>query len=152
VSVLFGMALTFIGVVLGVAAGAVQGYFAGRTDLITQRLLEIWGSMPELYLLIIFSSIFQPSLGLLLVLLSLFGWMGLSDYVRADFCATASSTTCRPRAHGLARSPHHLASRAAQQHDHGGDLPAFPHECGHPGADQPGLPRPGGAAVHAQPG
>lgn len=85
VSVLFGMALTFIGVVLGVAAGAVQGYFAGRTDLFTQRLLEIWGSMPELYLLIIFSSIFQPSLGLLLVLLSLFGWMSLSDYVRADF-------------------------------------------------------------------
>jgi len=85
VSVLFGMALTFIGVVLGVAAGVVQGYFAGRTDLITQRLLEIWGSMPELYLLIIFSSIFQPSLGLLLVLLSLFGWMSLSDYVRADF-------------------------------------------------------------------
>jgi len=85
VSVLFGMALTFIGVILGVAAGAVQGYFAGRTDLITQRLLEIWGSMPELYLLIIFSSIFQPSLGLLLVLLSLFGWMSLSDYVRADF-------------------------------------------------------------------
>lgn len=85
VSVLFGMALTFIGMVLGVAAGAVQGYFAGRTDLITQRLLEIWGSMPELYLLIIFSSIFQPSLGLLLVLLSLFGWMSLSDYVRADF-------------------------------------------------------------------
>ena len=85
VSVLFGMALTFIGVVLGVAAGAVQGYFAGRTDLFTQRLLEIWGSMPELYLLIIFASIFQPSLGLLLVLLSLFGWMSLSDYVRADF-------------------------------------------------------------------
>ncbi|MBV8625686.1 MAG: ABC transporter permease [Herbaspirillum sp.] len=85
VSVLFGMALTLIGVVLGVASGAVQGYFAGRTDLITQRLLEIWGSMPELYLLIIFSSIFQPSLRLLLVLLSLFGWMSLSDYVRADF-------------------------------------------------------------------
>src|SRR5450830_1234207 len=66
-------------------AGAVQGYFAGRTDLFMQRSLEIWGSMPELYLLIIFSSIFEPSIGLLLVLLSLFGWMGLSDYVRADF-------------------------------------------------------------------
>ncbi|MBO9538163.1 ABC transporter permease [Herbaspirillum sp.] len=85
VSVLFGIALTAIGVVLGIAAGAVQGYFAGRTDLYMQRILEIWGSMPELYLLIIFASIFQPSLGLLLVLLSLFGWMALSDYVRADF-------------------------------------------------------------------
>ncbi len=85
ISILFGLALTITGVVLGLLAGAVQGYFAGRTDLFMQRILEIWGSMPELYLLIIFSSIFEPSISLLLVLLSLFGWMGLSDYVRADF-------------------------------------------------------------------
>lgn len=85
VSVLFGLALTITGVFLGVLTGAVQGYFAGRTDLFFQRFMEIWGSMPELYLLIIFASIFEPSLGLLLILLSLFGWMGLSDYVRADF-------------------------------------------------------------------
>jgi microcin C transport system permease protein len=85
VSVLFGMALTVIGVILGILTGAIQGYFAGKTDLLFQRFIEIWGSMPELYLLIIFASIFEPSLGLLLILLSLFGWMGLSDYVRADF-------------------------------------------------------------------
>ena len=85
VSVLFGLALTATGVLLGVLAGAVQGFFGGRTDLVFQRFIEIWGSMPELYLLIIFSAIFSPSLGLLLVLLSLFGWMGLSDYVRAEF-------------------------------------------------------------------
>ncbi|MFL9923265.1 ABC transporter permease [Herbaspirillum lusitanum] len=85
VSILFGLALTAIGVLLGVATGALQGYFAGRTDLYFQRFLEIWGAMPELYLLIIFSSIFEPGLGMLLILLSLFGWMGLSDYVRADF-------------------------------------------------------------------
>jgi microcin C transport system permease protein len=85
VSILFGLALTITGVVLGVITGAVQGYFAGRTDLLFQRFMEIWGSMPELYLLIIFASIFEPSILLLLVLLSLFGWMGLSDYVRADF-------------------------------------------------------------------
>jgi microcin C transport system permease protein len=85
VSILFGLALTITGVALGVVTGAVQGYFAGRTDLLFQRFMEIWGSMPELYLLIIFASIFEPSILLLLVLLSLFGWMGLSDYVRAEF-------------------------------------------------------------------
>ncbi len=85
VSVLFALALTAIGVVLGIVAGAIQGYAGGKTDLVLQRLIEIWGSMPELYLLIIFSAIFAPSVALLLVLLSLFGWMGLSDYVRAEF-------------------------------------------------------------------
>lgn len=85
VSVLFALALTASGVLLGVLTGAVQGYFGGRTDLAFQRFIEIWGSMPELYLLIIFSAVFAPSVALLLVLLSLFGWMGLSDYVRAEF-------------------------------------------------------------------
>ena len=84
-SVLFGLALTAIGVLIGVLTGAVQGYFGGKTDLAFQRFLEIWGSMPELYLLIIFSAVFSPSVALLLILLSLFGWMGLSDYVRAEF-------------------------------------------------------------------
>ena len=85
VSVLFAFALTFTGVVLGVLSCAVQGYFGGKTDLAFQRFIEIWGSMPELYLLIIFSAVFAPSISLLLVLLSLFGWLGLSDYVRAEF-------------------------------------------------------------------
>lgn len=85
VSVLFALALTATGVALGVITGAVQGYFGGKTDLAFQRFMEIWGSMPELYLLIIFSAVFAPSVALLLILLSLFGWMGLSDYVRAEF-------------------------------------------------------------------
>ena len=84
-NVLFGLALTVIGVLIGVATGAIQGYFGGKTDLAFQRFIEIWGAMPELYLLIIFSAVFAPSVALLLVLLSLFGWMGLSDYVRAEF-------------------------------------------------------------------
>lgn len=84
-SVLFALGLTVIGVVVGVLAGAVQGYFGGRVDLFFQRFIEIWSSMPELYLLIIFAGIFNPSILLLMVLLSLFGWMGLSDYVRAEF-------------------------------------------------------------------
>ncbi|MFN7856459.1 MAG: ABC transporter permease [Acidovorax sp.] len=85
VSVLFGLALTVTGVLLGVVTGAIQGFFGGKTDLAFQRFIEIWGSMPELYLLIIFSAVFAPSISLLLILLSLFGWMGLSDYVRAEF-------------------------------------------------------------------
>ena len=85
VSVLFGLALTVSGTLLGVIAGAIQGYFGGWLDLGAQRFLEIWGSMPELYLLIIFSAVFAPSVALLLILLSLFGWMGLADYVRAEF-------------------------------------------------------------------
>lgn len=85
VSVLFALALTFVGTLLGIITGAIQGFFGGKTDLAFQRFIEIWGSMPELYLLIIFSAVFAPSLALLLVLLSLFGWMGLSDYVRAEF-------------------------------------------------------------------
>jgi microcin C transport system permease protein len=84
-SVLFGLALMAIGVLLGVMTGAIQGYFGGKTDLGFQRFIEIWDSMPELYLLIIFSAIFAPSVALLLILLSLFGWTGLSNYVRAEF-------------------------------------------------------------------
>ncbi len=85
VSVLFALALTVIGVVLGIITGAIQGFYGGKLDLGFQRFIEIWGAMPELYLLIIFSAVFSPSLALLLILLSLFGWMGLSDYVRAEF-------------------------------------------------------------------
>tara|TARA_A100001015_G_scaffold172751_1_gene191987 strand:- start:3191 stop:4222 length:1032 start_codon:yes stop_codon:yes gene_type:complete len=90
VSVLFGLCLTFIGVLLGILMGAVQGYFAGKTDLIIQRFIEVWGAVPELYLLIILASIFEPGLLILLVILSLFGWMGLSDYVRAEFLRNRS--------------------------------------------------------------
>jgi microcin C transport system permease protein len=84
-SVLFALALTAVGVLIGVVSGAIQGFFAGKVDLAFQRFIEIWDSMPELYLLIIFSAIFAPSVALLLILLSLFGWMGLSQYVRAEF-------------------------------------------------------------------
>jgi microcin C transport system permease protein len=84
-SILFALVLTFTGTLLGVLTGAIQGYFGGKTDLAMQRFIEIWSAMPELYLLIIFSAVFEPSVALLLILLSLFGWMGLSDYVRAEF-------------------------------------------------------------------
>lgn len=85
ISVTMALALTAVGTILGVAIGAVQGYFAGKIDLVAQRLIEIWGAMPELYLLVIFSSLFQQSFLLLFILLTLFGWIHVSDYVRAEF-------------------------------------------------------------------
>jgi microcin C transport system permease protein len=84
-SILFGLALTIVGVTVGIITGALMGFFGGKFDLITQRAIEIWSAMPELYLLIIFASIFTPSIWLLVVLLAAFSWMGLSDYVRAEF-------------------------------------------------------------------
>lgn len=84
-SILFGLALTIVGVSIGIITGALMGFFGGKFDLISQRFIEIWSAMPELYLLIIFASIFNPSIWLLIILLAAFGWMGLSDYVRAEF-------------------------------------------------------------------
>jgi microcin C transport system permease protein len=78
--------------------GRLQGFFGGKTDLAFQRFIEIWSSMPELYLLIIFSAVFAPSIALLLILLSLFGWMGLSDYVRAEFLRNRQLDYVRLRA------------------------------------------------------
>ena len=92
-SVTFALALTVAGMLIGIVVGAVQGFYAGKIDLVAQRIIEVWGSMPELYLMIIFASVFEHSFFLLFILLSLFGWIGLSDYVRASFCAIASSNT-----------------------------------------------------------
>jgi len=85
VSIYFGFALTSVGIVLGILVGALQGYYGGRVDLTAQRVIEIWNAVPELYLLIIIASIFAPTIGLLIGVFALFGWIGLSDYVRAEF-------------------------------------------------------------------
>jgi microcin C transport system permease protein len=84
-SVLFALAVTAVCAVVGVLYGAIQGYFAGWTDLGMERFVEIWGSMPQLYMLIIFSALFAPSVGLLITLISIFGWLGMAAYVRAEF-------------------------------------------------------------------
>jgi microcin C transport system permease protein len=85
VSVLFGMILTIVSSIVGVAAGAVQGYFGGWTDLLFQRFIEIWTSVPELYLLLIISSVLVPSFFVLLGILLLFSWVSLVGLVRAEF-------------------------------------------------------------------
>jgi microcin C transport system permease protein len=84
-SVVFGLTLAIVGSILGIIIGGVQGYIGGFFDLICQRFIEIWSSQNELYLLIILASLFEPSVPLIFTLLSLFGWMGLSAYVRAEF-------------------------------------------------------------------
>ena len=85
ISVVFALIVAAVCTVLGVLFGAIQGYFAGRTDIVMERAKEIWAAMPALYMLIIFSALFSPSFALLVILLSMFGWIGLSSYVRAEF-------------------------------------------------------------------
>jgi microcin C transport system permease protein len=85
ISILFGLTLTILASVIGITAGAIQGYFAGKVDLIFQRFMEIWSGMPVLYLLIIMASIITPGFWSLLLLMLLFSWMSLVGVVRAEF-------------------------------------------------------------------
>ena len=85
ISVLFGLTLTILSSIIGIAAGAVQGYFGGMTDLLFQRFIEIWGGLPTLFLLIILASIVEPNFWWLLGLMLLFSWVGLVGVVRAEF-------------------------------------------------------------------
>jgi microcin C transport system permease protein len=88
ISVLFGLILTVISSVIGITAGAFQGYYGGRLDLIMQRVIEVWSSLPSLYILIIFSAMFVPGFWTLLAILLLFSWVSLVDVVRAEFLRT----------------------------------------------------------------
>jgi microcin C transport system permease protein len=88
ISVLFGLMLTLSSSVIGIAAGAVQGYFGGWTDLLFQRFMEIWSGLPLLYLIIILSALIEPSFWWLLLIMLLFSWMALVGVVRAEFLRT----------------------------------------------------------------
>ena len=85
ISMSFGLLVTFSSLVPGVAIGALQGYYAGKFDIIVQRLIEIWETVPTLYLVIIITSVFEPGYYWLVVILTLFGWMGITYYVRGEF-------------------------------------------------------------------
>lgn len=85
VSILFALALTFISALIGIAAGALQGYYGGWVDLLGQRLLEVWSGLPVLYLLIILSGFVEPNFWWLLGIMALFSWLSLVDVVRAEF-------------------------------------------------------------------
>lgn len=85
ISVLFGLALTLFSSIIGVVAGAIQGYYGGKVDILGQRFIEIWSGLPVLFLLIILSSFIQPNFWWLLGIMLLFSWMSLVDLVRAEF-------------------------------------------------------------------
>ena len=85
ISVLFGLCLTFFSSIVGIVAGAVQGYYGGWIDIAGQRFIEIWSGLPVLFLLIILSSFVEPNFWWLLGIMLLFGWMSLVDLVRAEF-------------------------------------------------------------------
>lgn len=85
ISVLFGLVLTIVSSIIGVFMGAIQGYFGGKIDMALQRMIEIWSSLPSLYILIIFSSMFVPGFWTLLLILLMFSWVALVDVVRAEF-------------------------------------------------------------------
>jgi len=85
ISVLFGLTLTFFSSIIGLAAGAIQGYYGGTVDILGQRFMEVWSGMPTLFMLIILSSVVQPDFWWLLLITLLFGWMSLVGVVRAEF-------------------------------------------------------------------
>lgn len=85
ISVFFGLILTILSSVIGIAVGGIQGYFGGKIDLFGQRIIEVWSGLPVLYLLIIISSFIEPSFWILLFIMLLFSWMSLEGVVRAEF-------------------------------------------------------------------
>lgn len=85
ISIIFGLTLTILSSIIGIAAGAVQGYYGGKVDIIGQRFIEVWSGMPTLFMLIILSSVVQPNFWWLLGITLLFGWMALVGVVRAEF-------------------------------------------------------------------
>lgn len=102
VSILFGFGLTIAGSIVGVLVGAIQGYYGGWIDLIGQRLFEVWGGMPQLFMTMILVSLFSPSIYWLFVIMLLFGWMSLVSIVRAEFLRARSLDYVRAaRALGL---------------------------------------------------
>lgn len=103
ISVLFAIVVAGLCALAGIVYGALQGYFARWTDIVMERFVEIWSAMPQLYMLIIFSALFSPSLPLLVGIIAAFGWMGIAAYVRAEFLRNRMLDYVRA-AHALGQS------------------------------------------------
>ncbi len=126
ISVLFGLVLTICSAVIGVTAGAIQGYFGGWTDLFFQRFIEIWSSMPVLYILLIIAAILPPGFFVLLGIMLLFSWVGFVGVVRAEFLRARNFEYVAGRSRPRRQQPHHhVAAYAAECDGRDADLPAL---------------------------
>ena len=110
VSLLFGLALTIAGALIGIIIGAIQGYYGGWVDLAGQRFMEVWGGMPQLFMIIILVSLFSPGITVLFAMMLLFGWMGLVGLVRAEFLRARNFDYVRA-ARNLGVSDHQIMLR-----------------------------------------
>lgn len=99
VSILFALLLTLVSALIGIGAGALQGYYGGWVDLLGQRVLEVWSGLPVLYLLIILSGFVEPNFWWLLGIMALFSWLALVDVVRAEFLRGRNLNMSKRRAH-----------------------------------------------------
>ena len=125
ISVLFGLILASISSVIGVIAGAFQGYFGGRVDLFAQRAIEIWTAIPSLYLLLIISSVLVPTFFVLLGILLLFSWVSLVGLVRAEFLRGRNLEYVQAaRALGVSNRQHHVPASLAERDGRDPDLSA----------------------------
>ena len=141
-SVLFGLALTLVSSAVGVAAGAVQGYFGGWTDLLFQRFIEIWTSIPSLYLLLIISSVLVPGFFVLLGILLLFSWVSLVGLVRAEFLRGRNFEYVQAaRALGVSNPVIMFRHLLAERHGGDDDVPAVHPVLVGDDADRARLPR-----------
>ncbi len=146
-SVLFGFALTVLSSAVGVTAGAVQGYFGGCIDLFFQRFIEIWTSIPSLYLLLIISSVLVPGFFVLLGILLLFSWVALVGVVRAEFLRARNFGYVKAARGARRRQPDdHVPPPPAERHGGDADLHAVHPERLDHHADLARLPRPRHAA------
>ena len=151
ISISFALITTLVSYVVGITIGALLGYYGGRFDISVQRLIEIWSAMPFLYTMIIISSILQPNFALLVVVLTLFGWMGMTYYVRGEFYREkAKDYVAAAIAMGASNRQvifRHILPNALTP---GGQLRALRRGGLHRLAGQPGLPRLRPGAAHAE--
>ncbi len=141
ISALFGIALTVLSSALGIAAGAVQGYYGGAIDLFFQRFIEVWSGMPQLYMLIILGSAIVPGFWVLLLFLLAFSWMQLTGVVRAEFLRGRNLDYVRAaRALGVRDSRDHGPAHPAERDGVHAELPAFHPERVGNGAGKSGFP------------